>query len=297
MMSRPLALAAALAFLLIASSSCTTTQLGEAVELGALLADEEPERARQYRQATESLAGAVSPIDFETERALGGSVAVKATRQVGPLVEDEGLQRYVNLVGLSLARNSERPTIPYAFGVLENPAPNAFAGPGGYIFITTGALDLMDSEAELAGVLAHEIAHVTRGHMLQTFRRSSAFRGALDGYQALRDGSERAQRYSALADFATNTLFDRGFDQRLEFEADEVGAEIAMATGYDPRGLITFLGKMEASTGHRNAGWFRTHPPTPERVRRLRTLVDIHMGDPGGVIEAERFARHTGRGI
>ena len=97
------------------------------------------------------------------EVAMGRAAAVEVRQTIG-LVDDRGLQNYVSATGLTLARTSERPELPWSFEVVDDPTPNAFALPGGFIFVTRGMLNLMDSQAELASVLGHEIGHVTARH-------------------------------------------------------------------------------------------------------------------------------------
>ena len=124
--------------------------------------------------AGKDLATAAGGMDEKEEIAVGREVA---GRMLGaaPLVADPGLQAYVNRVGRWVASQTERPDLPWHFGVIDSPAINAFAAPGGYVLITRGALALMESEAELAGVLAHEIAHVDQKHIIEAIRRSSVF--------------------------------------------------------------------------------------------------------------------------
>lgn len=262
-------------------------ELGGIVESGAILAGRDPERAQQYGQAAGALAGAVADVDWETEQALGGGIALHAFDRVGPLHPSDELQRYVNLVGRAVARQSSRPGIPYMFAVIENDAPNAFAGPGGYIFITTGALRQMNDEAELAGVLAHEVAHVAHKHMLQTYRRNRLLEAAqITAQTATKD----AKQYGDLVNFGSETLFERGLDQRFEFEADIVGVEIAALTGYDPAGLERFLRSLQRTTT-KQGGWFSTHPDMGQRLTRLQAL-RAELGT-GGITNAERFRRQV----
>jgi predicted Zn-dependent protease len=229
----------------------------------------------------------MAPIDAETERSLGSGVAIEAHVRIGKRHPSDALQRYVNLVGRSVARYGPRPELPYAFAVLENETPNAFAGPGGYIFITTGTLQAMDNEAELAAVLAHEVAHVTCKHMLQTYRRS-AFVSALQQSAAALD--QNVAQYSRLVDAAANTLFERGLDQRMEYEADVVGTEIAVLAGYDPRGMVRFLQKLKGMTTAQG-GWFKTHPSLETRIDRLNALLATELAGEQGMTQTERFQK------
>lgn len=279
--------AVALFAVLAILTGCSSTQLGQLVEAGMLATGQDPASAAQARQATSSLSGALAPIDEETERSLGSGVAVQAYSTIGKRHPKEDLQRYVNMVGRAVAANSDRPDLPYAFAVLESPTPNAFAGPGGYIFITTGSLNVMKSESELAGVLAHEVAHVSRKHMLRTYRRASMV-GALQQSAAAMDSN--ITQYTSLVDAATDTLFDKGLDQRFEYEADLVGTEIAAVTGYDPRGLLVFLSKLDKISSS-SGGWFKTHPPMAERIDRLNRFLTSELGGEKGIQQSERFQR------
>lgn len=265
--------------------ACTTTDMGSLVQVGMLAAGQDPQKAAQAGKATSSLAGAVTPMSLESERSLGGGVAVQAYSQIGKRYAGEEIQRYVNLVGRTVAANGQRPEVSYAFGVIDNPTPNAFAGPGGYIFITTGSLRVMKDEAELAGVLAHEVAHIAKKHMIQTYRRASLV-SALQQTAAAFD--KNAAQYKELVDAATDTLFDKGLDKGFEYEADAVGTEIAVVSGYDPQGLARFLKKLETMTNTKG-GWFKTHPPLSERVNRLNTLLAGRLSGEKGIEQRERF--------
>ena len=135
-------------------------------------------------------AAAKAPMGIEEEKMYGDSIAVKIVRRYGGLVEDEALQRYVALVGNTIVGFSDRPGRRFYFGILKHEGVNAVSAPGGWIFVTMGALRTMKTEAELAGVLAHEIAHVTQGHavnIIQNLKASEAMTTA-----ATRGGTESA---------------------------------------------------------------------------------------------------------
>jgi beta-barrel assembly-enhancing protease len=283
----PPGLLAALCAAAVCLPGCSTTELGGLVEVGMLASGQDADTAARAGKATSSMAGALAPITVEAERSLGSGIAVQAYSQIGRRYSDEELQRYVNMVGRTVAANGQRPELTYAFGVLDDPTPNAFAGPGGYIFITVGSLRAMRDEAELAGVLAHEVGHVAKKHMLQTYKRAS-FISALQ--QSAEAFDKDAASYKGLVDAATETLFDKGLDKKFEFEADTVGTEIATVSGYDPRGLVTFLKKLETMTDSKG-GWFKTHPPLSERVSRLNALLAGELRGEKGVVQRERFQR------
>jgi predicted Zn-dependent protease len=177
-------LPAGVALLLAASWAAGEPGNADLPELAVLRLDASP---GQVEVQVKNVGKAVKDIDEPEEISIGRDVA---SRLLGaaPLVPDPGLQRYVNHVGRWLAAQSERPDLPWHFGVLDSPNVNAFAVPGGTIFITKGLLDKMRSEAELAGVLGHEIVHVLRKHQLKAIQKGAQSALAGDAMSAaLRD--------------------------------------------------------------------------------------------------------------
>jgi len=202
-----------------------------------------------------------------------------------PLWQDRKAQRYVNQVGQWLALQTERADLPWHFAVLDDAEFNAFAAPGGYIFITRGLLQSMRSEAELAGVLAHEIAHVVRKHHLNAIKQAAdrAIWTELGGKGAtmLVQNSSSMARYSsmtpALTKLATagTQMYVRGLDKSDEFEADRMGVVIAARAGYDPYGLPAVLQTLQ-SVNPSAAGlalMFRTHPSFADRLDMLAQVM------------------------
>ncbi len=277
-------------------SACSTSQLQQTTNLvSSAVGIDDPEKAGQIQAiggGVTSVASSASPLSFETERGLGGGIAIRAFSQVGPEYPNAEVQRYVNLVGRVVAAQSSRPDLPYAFAVIDSPVPNAFAGPGGYIFVTTGSLRYMSNEAELAGVLAHEVAHVTELHMVKTWRRTNLLQGLSEVAAA---ADEDAKEYTAAVDQATETLFDKGLDKSFEYEADTVGVDLAALAGYDPAGLPNFLNKLASATD-KKGGWYSTHPPLNERIGRLNQQVaDLKVnGGIRGVQQPDRFFKNVG---
>ena len=235
---------------------------------------------------------AVTEIDEPEEIEIGQDVA---SRLLGaaPLVADAGLQRYVNHVGRWLATQTERPDLPWRFGVLDAPQLNAFAVPGGTIFITRGMLERMKSEAELAGVLAHEIVHVLRKHHLKAIQKNA--KTALAGEalnQALEERGGVARE--KLIAFGTE-MYGRGLDKADELEADRLGVVIAARGGYDPYGLPMVIQTLQAMNPEDSgiALMFKTHPAPGERLGALeamQSMLDAHAAQPQ---VAERFLRRV----
>ena len=185
-----------------------------------------------------------------------------------PLVKDEALQLYVNKVGCWVASQSERADLPWKFGVIESSDLNAFAAPGGYVLITKGLYQKLTNEAQLAGVLGHEIAHVVKKHQLKVLQKQ----------QLLNTGSswlkEKFAKGNKLADKAIGSgaeISARRLDKDAEFEADRMGMVLATRAGYDAYGLAEVLetigqtNKADSSV----ALLFKTHPAPDERLAKL----------------------------
>jgi predicted Zn-dependent protease len=231
---------------------------------------------------------ATTEIGEQEEIDIGRDVAARLLG-AAPLMASDGVQRYVNHVGRWLASQTERPDLPWQFGVLEAPQLNAFATPGGNIFITRGMFERMRSEAELAGVLAHEIAHVLRRHHLKAIQKGAqtALAGeALSQALANRSGANR-EKLIALG----SEVFTRGLDKGDELEADRLGVAIAARGGYDAYGLPSVLQTLQAMNPQDSglALMFKTHPAPAERLdalEKLQDLLDAYAAQPQ---LAERF--------
>jgi predicted Zn-dependent protease len=204
----------------------------------------------------------------DEEIALGGDVAARLVG-AAPLVADARVQRYVNHVGRWLASQTERADLPWKFGVLEAPQVNAFAVPGGTIFITRGLLEKMGSEAELAGVLGHEIAHVLRKHHLKAIQKGAlaSLSGDVAGAALTNVNSEARHK---LVSFGTE-MYSRGLDKGDELEADRLGVVIAARAGYDAYGLPSVLQTLQGMNASDSAValMFKTHPAPGERLDQL----------------------------
>lgn len=230
------------------------------------------------------------PQTPEEERNIGRTVAGGLLGAV-PLVRDDELQRYVNRVGRWLALQSERPDLNWHFGVIDTEDINAFAMPGGYIFVTKGLYRQLNNEAELAGVLGHEIGHVIRKHHLRLLQKTRALAelGAAVG-RRMEGGSPIA------ANFMGNfwEAFARGLDKEAEYEADRIGMVLAARAGYDAYGLPSVLQAIGhvSTNDSRVAFLFKTHPHPDDRFARLSEAVGNRLDNlPEGKSLAERFYR------
>jgi len=237
-------------------------------------------------------------IDEAQEIQLGRnmSAVLLGTR---PLMPNDIINRYVNQVGMWLAVNSERPDLPWHFGVIDSTAINAFAAPGGYIFITSAMIKQLDNEAQLAAVLAHEIIHVTQHHHLNAIK-DGALREALteslfvsaDAYQSHKNSSTQNKQYSAWAKMVTGAaqdLYTKGLDRDDELQADKLGIILLAKSGYDAFSFIDNLQTLAAISADDSALalMYKTHP-TPEH--RLNAMADqlVRLNTSGKIL-SERF--------
>lgn len=185
-----------------------------------------------------------------------------------PLVNDAALQNYVNKVGRWVANQSERTDLPWHFGVIESEDINAFAAPGGYVIITKGLYRKLENEAQLAGVLSHEIAHVVKSHHLKILQKTQLldFGADLLGRQLGKDSQIIQKVLGSGAEVCARSL-----DKSAEFEADRMGVVLTARAGYEPYGLPEVLqtigqtGKDESSV----ALLFKTHPHPDDRLVKL----------------------------
>jgi predicted Zn-dependent protease len=239
-----------------------------------------------------NLGRASTEIDEPQEIEIGREMAARLLG-AAPLVANEPMQRYVNRVGRWLASQTERPDLPWHFGVLEAPQLNAFAAPGGYIFVTRGLFERLKSEAELAGVLAHEIAHVLAKHHLKAIQKNAQAALAGDALSLALSDRRSAGREKLIA-FGTE-MYARGLDKADEIEADRRGVVIAARAGYDAYGLPAVLQTLQAMSPEDSgvALMFKTHPAPAERLGELEAKMQPTLDAYGGQAQlADRFRSH-----
>jgi predicted Zn-dependent protease len=240
-------------------------------------------------ESVRKLGRATTEIDEKQEIEIGRDMAARLLG-AAPLVNDARLQRYVNNVGRWLASQTERPGLPWRFGVLDAPQVNAFAVPGGTIFVTRGLVQRMRSEAELAGVLAHEIGHVLKKHHLKAIQKGAQAELAGEALSmAMRDSNSEAR--AKLVRFGSE-IYSRGLDKSDELEADRLGVVIGSRGGYDAYGLPAVLQMLQAMNAQDSAValMFKTHPAPAERLdaltEKMQPTLDAYAAQPTVV---ERF--------
>lgn len=245
----------------------------------------------KIQQRMEKAQKALQPMTVEEEKEVGREVAVKAIAFYH-LYKNDALTRYVNLVGQTVAGQAERQDISYHFAVLDSEDINAFSAPGGFVFITRGAVALCDDESELAGVLAHEVGHVDAKHVLRIVERDKALRAGMQEASAHTPGSAYLDKMSK---GILVKIIDQGLAPADEFDADSRGVRYAHAVGYPADGLERFLVKLDQATNQgANSFWTRTHPPVKERNERIQELITSqHWKDQDRPKLADRFAAQT----
>lgn len=214
----------------------------------------------------------VAGIGPEEEKVIGDSVALEIIGKYGGLVKDKAVMLRVNLIGRTLASYSDRPDLTWRFAVLDSSTVNAFSAPAGYVFITRGLYELATDDDALAGILGHEIAHVTGKHALNIVAKGDALAGATS--QLIKRSGDVRVVDSQLRQFdlgvgkITKTLFETGYSPQTEYAADRTGHDLAELSGYAPGGLRGVLARLQRR-GDPQQKAFSTHPPLPERIRRL----------------------------
>lgn len=212
--------------------------------------------------------------DVKAEIEFGREVAARILGKY-KLSKDYKLTRYITLVGRSLALNSNRPEIEFHFGLLETNDINAYSAPGGYVFLTRGSVNLMEDEDELAGVLAHEIAHVTEMHIVDELNIKGSDSSMSGGLARILGSVAETTRvaFDQVIDQAVALLFKEGLRKQDEFEADQVGTLIATNSGYDPNALYRYLQRVKLHKGKNTEIVNTTHPPFVDRLVALNNLL------------------------
>ncbi len=235
-------------------------------------------------------------ISTKEEVELGGNL-ISGLLGAAPLVDNPQLQHYVNDVGFWVASQSKRKGLPWRFGVIDSSGINAFAAPGGYIVITLGLFSLLENEAQLAGVLGHEISHVVKKHHLKALQKTMK-RGvwAKLGVRALTDEKHRASLDELVN--AGVQLYASGLDRDLEYIADNRGVVLAARAGYDPYALLDVLTTIDSINPAESdlTVMLKTHPPTGRRLDKLAKLMDGRLDKYAtGQINRSRFGAVASR--
>jgi predicted Zn-dependent protease len=254
------------AMLVLATAATSSAQLG---------------RITQGLQKAQKAKETIDNFTFsdEEEQQLGAKVSAMLREKYG-VVQDPAVHKYVSLVGTVLAQASDRANLPWTFIVLDTDGVNAFAAPGGFIHITRGALALIQNEAELAGVLGHEISHVTAKHTIRAIQKNKAVQAGAS--------AARSAIVQQFADRTYEMLLENAYDRGDEMDADKRGVALAGGVGYASGGLGQFLTRLEDRNKNLKdrSGLFASHPETQAR---LDALAKITAGLKGTATVAPRF--------
>jgi len=243
-----------------------------------------------------------SEITDEEEYYIGRAVSALILSRY-KVYADNALTGYVNVLGRAISYSSSRPETfaGYHFLILDSDEVNALAAPGGFIFITKGLLKRCKDEEMLASVLAHEIGHVSAKHGLASIKKSrlvDAFK-VIGGEAVNRYGSKQLAELTGIFEGAlgdiVESLIEKGYDRKYEYEADNLAVEFGSRTGYDPNGLTRFLKTLagEAPSGAAK-GWFRTHPTASDRMGRVAGQIKKMDKTPATLaVRTSRFQKTT----
>ena len=295
-MAHPTHMAAALIVLAaLTAALCGCDGLSEVVEAGVTVAEagmgeiDEEDRGK-VQTGLNAVKSMVGEIDTAEEIALGQSLAARTFASYGEPHPDATLTRYVATVGKLVALQSDRPSLPYSFAVVEKEKPNALALPGGYVFVSTGLLKELRSESELAAILGHEIAHVAQRHGVEITVRDWRIGSVMNFAEEL---DEDAGKYREFVDLVYKRLAEEGYDKAYEDKADLAGTLYALRAGYNPEGLLPFLRRSAGSDGRLSLENYRTHPDPGARIAGITRYLQT-VGDYSYLPKLEdRYAREV----
>lgn len=237
----------------------------------------------------------LSLIGEQQEIEMGRQAAQQVEASIG-LVDDQELQGYVSRIGQRLAAASERPDLPWSFKVVDDPGVNAFALPGGFIYVTRGIMATFMSEAELAAVLGHEIGHVTARHSVEQLSQQQLYGGLAAVGVAVFDLGSVAQ---GLLGGSLQLLFLK-YSRDDERQADELGLRYMTRENYEPREMLDVFATLHrvsaASGGGGTPGWLSTHPAPEDRFERIAAHIDsdtTRLTNP--LVERDVYLQHVDR--
>lgn len=258
--------------------------LASSVALGVVVGSPQPSSAAPWWELL--IRGAqvyqLYNVSDKEEIQLGRQINQQLIGERFQLYRNPRVNSYVDRIGQRLAKNSTRTDIPYTFQVVKDDSVNAFATAGGYVYVTTGLLKAADNEAQLAGVLAHEIGHIAEQHLIEQMRQTAIARGLATA--AGIDDSTAVQLGVELALSRPNSRED-------EFEADRVGIQTLGQAGYAQVAMINFLEKLR---NQRSVPTFlSTHPATSDRIARLEKIIDSQQARRGMGLNEDIYQTQT----
>jgi len=226
------------------------------------------------RLSDTAVSGGSDNADVIAEIQFGREVAARILAREG-LYDNPELTRYVNLVAAALARFTDRPELTFHVAILNTDDINGYAAPGGYIFITKGAIAQMKDESELAGVIAHEMAHITRRQIVKELKIRGNDNSPVAGFARFMGaaGDPIKIGFLKLVNEAMDILYNRGYKVEDEREADSTATMTTAFAGYDPDGLAHYLERIKTIKGEPTSILTRTHPGFDQRGHRIQSII------------------------
>lgn len=212
-------------------------------------------------------------ISRQQEAEMGRDYAIQINQQL-PIIQDAEVNRYINLLGGQIARLTSAPDHNWTFFIVDSPEVNAFAVPGGYIYVNRGLIARTDRMDELAGVLGHEIGHVVERHSVEQMEKAQRAELGV-GLACVLTGACGSQAAGTLINVAGTAVFAR-FSREAELEADNVGFDNVVRAGISPQGIATMFQKLMEERRTRPSaveGWFATHPLEEDRLARIQARI------------------------
>jgi predicted Zn-dependent protease len=216
--------------------------------------------------------------DIQAEIAFGRELASKILGRY-PVVRDDKLNDYVNHIGHTLAQFSQRPELTYYFVVLDSDEINAYAAPGGYVFITKGAINKAQNEAQVAAILAHEMGHIEARHYVRAIGLRGTNADADNSLTAILSGGGAAAvvAFNQAVSQAMEILFEKGLQSKQdEFEADAASIWLLVNAGYQPSALASYFIMLSDNLNNQTQVLSNTHPPMSERITELQNILNEH---------------------
>jgi len=241
--------------------------------------------------AAGTVAGCAPQVSTQQEVQLGADYAAQINRQL-PMLNDASTVSYVNQIGRQMARIADPRGIQYNFYVVNSDVVNAFAVPGGHVYVNRGLIEHADNLSEFAGVLAHEIGHVAQRHSIEQLQRAQNANLGLSVLYGVLLGRNPSGLEQAGIQVGGSAVF-AGYGRDAEREADAVGVGYMVRAGYNPNGMVTFfqeLLELQQRQPSRVEQWFSTHPTTQERVDNTRAIIQQTPGATGGNLVSDTRA-------
>lgn len=249
------------------------------------------EATQNFRQRSSFVQDSYTRYDIEEEIRFGREISARILGRI-QLYNNNELTTYINTLGKALAENCSRSDLEFYFGILDTEEINAYSAPGGYVFITKGALKYVQDEAELAGIIAHEIAHITERHIVKELNIKGIEDDPVAGFARFIGGGTDVAKvaFAQAVDKALDILFKNGYKRENEEESDKIAVFITAATNYDPYGLVRYLFRI-SELDEKKANVGKTHPLFDKRIFDLEDFIKREIGHSKFFSGKERFHR------